>query len=671
MMEVVIVDDGNRLTVYELVERVIPCIIAKHYSENYIQGFRSTFRNLLAYCSKNEKKYFTAELAQQFMLDCYGVQPGTVERRCSRVHRAMDLLSDYQHFNAVMLRRRLNREFPAGLQEGAVNYLQKLSLHGRRENTLRSHRNVLLRFTDYLFSVGVTDYKSLSADIVNRYVKVVSCNYSNSVVRLHYSILLRFFQYLAHSGYKETDLSLKMMPIVKVSASARIPTTLDLSQIESILASVDRESPQGKRDYAVLMIAVKLGMNYIRFWQAAGESEKTSIRTRDRIRQIVSSGHYTGGFVCYGYQLVDQGRRNKRDKPVMDLVINEEEATWVRELFYKVIQEGTSGYALAEMLNNRGLRTRAGAKFQSSNILRIIRHEGYTGYIITKNARSEYIPELQIIDQETFEKANDIISRRSAKTAQDRRIAHTSQNPTLLAGIVYCAHCGAKMSGFMHTDRYKLADGSIREKVQPKYNCFQRGQRNKGGRDCDGQALYLAERVDAIVLKIVEEVFEQIRDTPYSQVAENRIRQESNLQKTKRAAAEKKIKAAQHALERFEGEILKCLDGTSNFTEDMIAKQIRRYQQELDDAKAEYAELQNARLNEAAEIRKLRTYYDDFKGWAEEFDTAPLEMKRMILSHLIDRVEVGRKYQVIVKFNMKYRQFLECTAETYNTEIGA
>ena len=208
-------------------------------------------------------------------------------------------------------------------------------------------------------------------------------------------------------------------------------------------------------------------MNYIRFWQAAGESEKTSIRTRDRIRQIVSSGHYTGGFVCYGYQLVDQGRRNKRDKPVMDLVINEEEATWVRELFYKVIQEGTSGYALAEMLNNRGLRTRAGAKFQSSNIIRIIRHEGYTGYIITKNARSEYIKELQIIDRETFDKANDIINRRKAKSEQERKIAHTSQNPTLLAGIVYCAHCGAKMSGFMHTDRYKLADGSIREKVQP------------------------------------------------------------------------------------------------------------------------------------------------------------------------------------------------------------
>lgn len=65
--------------------------------------------------------------------------------------------------------------------------------------------------------------------------------------------------------------------------------------------------------------------------------------------------------MCYGYQLEDQGRRNKRDKPVMDLAINEEEAAWVRELFYKVVNEGASGYALAEMLNNRGLRTRAGA----------------------------------------------------------------------------------------------------------------------------------------------------------------------------------------------------------------------------------------------------------------------------------------------------------------------
>ena len=48
-------------------------------------------------------------------------------------------------------------------------------------------------------------------------------------------------------------------------------------------------------------------MNYIRFWQAAGESEKTSIRTRDRIRQIVSSGHYTGGFYARAPEKIQKG----------------------------------------------------------------------------------------------------------------------------------------------------------------------------------------------------------------------------------------------------------------------------------------------------------------------------------------------------------------------------
>ena len=91
----------------------------------------------------------------------------------------------------------------------------------------------------------------------------------------------------------------------------------------------------------------------------------------------------------------------------------------------------------------------------------------------------------------------------------------------------------------------------------------------------------------------------------------------------------------------------------------MIAKQILRYQQEMDGAKAEYVELQNAKLNEAVGIRKLRTYYDDFRGWAEEFDTAPLEMKRVILGHLIDRVETGRKYQVGIKIIR--RPGSECT----------
>ncbi len=36
-------------------------------------------------------------------------------------------------------------------------------------------------------------------------------------------------------------------------------------------------------------------MNYLRFWQASGESEKTSIRIKNKMRQMAADGLYTGG----------------------------------------------------------------------------------------------------------------------------------------------------------------------------------------------------------------------------------------------------------------------------------------------------------------------------------------------------------------------------------------
>ena len=67
-------------------------------------------------------------------------------------------------------------------------------------------------------------------------------------------------------------------------------------------------------------------MNYIRYWQASGESIKTSIRTRTRIEQLTEEGHYTGGIVAFGYKRVQKGRLNKKNQAVCDLEIDEEEA---------------------------------------------------------------------------------------------------------------------------------------------------------------------------------------------------------------------------------------------------------------------------------------------------------------------------------------------------------
>ena len=63
-------------------------------------------------------------------------------------------------------------------------------------------------------------------------------------------------------------------------------------------------------------------MNYIRYWQASGESEKTSIRVRLRQEQMIQDGHFRGGMIPYGSRLEYTGRANKKNQPVHDLVID-------------------------------------------------------------------------------------------------------------------------------------------------------------------------------------------------------------------------------------------------------------------------------------------------------------------------------------------------------------
>lgn len=65
---------------------------------------------------------------------------------------------------------------------------------------------------------------------------------------------------------------------------------------------------------------------------------------------------------------------------------------------------------------------------------------------------------------------------------------------------------------------------------------------------------------------------------------------------------------------------------------------------------------------EEATNRAAVTQVSDVIKWADQFDEANKETRHMILARLIDRVEVGAGYKIMVKFKITYEQFLGVAA---------
>ena len=58
-----------------------------------------------------------------------------------------------------------------------------------------------------------------------------------------------------------------------------------------------------------------------------------------------------------------------------------------------------------------------------------------------------------------------------------------------------------------------------------------------------------------------------------------------------------------------------------------------------------------------AMLDALNAQYDDIISWADMYDSASMEAKKMIVNCLIRRVEVYRGYKLHIDFNIDFTQF--------------
>ena len=406
--------------------------------------------------------------------------------------------------------------------------------------------------------------------------------------------------------------------------------------------------------------------NYIRFWQASGESEKTSMRIKTRMHQLTLDGIYTGGPVPFGYKLVGTGNKNRKGYEINRLQIEEGEAEIVRMVFKKFRCDGYGSYRISQILNDAKVKTHKGSQFQSTTILRILRNKIYTGYLISGDAISPYIPELHIIDSEEFESVQFILNQRSRKDEEKRQIAMNTKGKAMLSGNIFCAHCGHRLTTICYQDKYERRDGTVNITNIIKYSCYHKSRKLC---ECDGATTYRADQVDAIVSEFMRNLFEMLKSSPDEELLERAFRRQNDADRANRKKAEQDLQKSCVQLEELQLEIGRSLTGDSIFSKADLSTAIQSLKLHIDECKKQLSEFEVKEEQGKDALEKFRPAFSRFKSWADEFDNATLEQKKMIAGQLFKRVEVGRNYKIHIVMNMTYRQFCEQWQET--SELSA
>lgn len=180
---------------------------------------------------------------------------------------------------------------------------------------------------------------------------------------------------------------------------------------------------------------------------AQEESANTSKRVKFGKKMNAEKGRVPN--IVYGY-----------DKTIGDyfnLAINEKEAKVIRQIYKWYTEEGYGASKISNMLNEQGTRTKRNCKWSQNATCRILTNEIYTGKIINgkqevtdfltgqrrEKDETEWLvtekPELRIIDDETFEKAQEILhSRHGAFNMKHER----QSNKHLFSTLIKCKECG-------------------------------------------------------------------------------------------------------------------------------------------------------------------------------------------------------------------------------------
>lgn len=230
----------------------------KGYSPLSIRGLENVWDALLHYASTIPETAFDEIFREGFLQAEYGFRMD-LEYTMYRASRALELLKNYIDFGVVTgVPKKQRQEFSNGYRSLITAFADKEARRGLAEGSMKSLWSRLYRLHLFFLDKGADTFSMATRDMINDFIKYLA-PYSTTYVSENLRMLRRLCLYAYQNDYHAEDLS-GCIPFVKNIRQQRLPAVFTEDEIEKILSSFDRENPMGKRNYAIFLLAARMGL---------------------------------------------------------------------------------------------------------------------------------------------------------------------------------------------------------------------------------------------------------------------------------------------------------------------------------------------------------------------------------------------------------------------------
>ena len=259
----------QRATIRELSEAVLAELQRLGYAPTTIKLYERLYRKLNRYADENQILHHSLDVCDRWLRESLGIDPALVVRRNEDPYnreyylpiRVCQCLTEWQLHGCLALKKQgklATRELPRQFKEGYESYAALCREAGYSERGTYTRLNRIKRMLLFFDQHGCSSLQSITAGTMSAFFRSQIELDSRTVATMLSSCRV-FFRHLYQMGSTQEDLAQKLPP-VKANRQFKLPRVWKREDVLTVLNSIDRGNPVGKRDYAILMLITRYGL---------------------------------------------------------------------------------------------------------------------------------------------------------------------------------------------------------------------------------------------------------------------------------------------------------------------------------------------------------------------------------------------------------------------------